>query len=100
MRLASNMAGLVGSDSELELFAPPATGVLLWRPRSADTRAVQERLGVAFESLAEVVGETWLRSVAANPEANPTMVVRAVISAIRRRRGDESATPATASDDI
>lgn len=38
----------------------------------------------AFVSLSTVHGETWLRSVAANPNADPDLVVDAVLEALSR----------------
>ena len=59
---------------ELELFARPATGVVLWRPARGAAAAVRERLDGAFVSLSTTHGETWLRSVAANPNADQLSV--------------------------
>ncbi len=75
MGLAAELARLIEGDNDLELFAPPTTGVVLWRPRDADVRAIRARLRQSYVSLAEVAGETWLRSVAANPLADPRLVV-------------------------
>jgi len=82
MELAAELARLVEGHDDLELFAPPTTGVVLWRPRDADARAVRARLRRAYVSLAEVAGETWLRSVAANPLADPQLVVDEMRAAI------------------
>jgi len=82
MELAAELARLVGGHDDLELFALPTTGVVLWRPRDADARAVRARLRRTYVSLVEVAGETWLRSVAANPLADPRLVVDELRAAI------------------
>lgn len=85
MRLADQLAERIAREPGLELFAPPVTGIVLWRPRHADARAVQqvqERMRGAFVSITEVRGQTWLRSVAANPQAEPDRVVDSVLAAL------------------
>lgn len=81
MGIARALAERVAAEPSLELFARPRTGVVLWRPRSADPRDVQRRLERSFVSLADVEGELWLRSVAANPLADPDLVVDDVLRA-------------------
>jgi len=81
MALASGLAALVKAREELELFSEPVAGVVLWRTLDADPRAVRARLEGAFVSLAEVAGEPWLRSVSANPLADPRLVVERVLAA-------------------
>jgi L-2,4-diaminobutyrate decarboxylase len=83
MNLAGRLAELVREDDELQLWSEPTTGVVLWRPRYADARATRARLEGAVVSLAEVANEPWLRSVAANPLADPELVVAAVRAAAR-----------------
>jgi len=80
--LAAELARLIEGHDDLELFAPPTTGVVLWRPRDANARAIRTRLRRVSVSLTEVAGETWLRSVAANPLADPRLVVDEVRAAI------------------
>ena len=82
MELATRLAERVEREPDLELFAPPSTGVVLWRPAGAPARDVRDRLEGAFVSLSTVHDETWLRSVAANPNADPGLVVDAVLAAL------------------
>jgi L-2,4-diaminobutyrate decarboxylase len=82
MELAGALAARVRSEPALELFAPPTTGVVLWRPRHADAREIRARMRGAFVSLTDVRGETWLRSVAANPHADPGRVVDSALAAV------------------
>lgn len=82
MDLADTLARLVAAHDHLELYAPPVTGVVLWRPRHADARAVRDRLRRSVVSLIEVDERTWFRSVAANPLADPQLVVADVLTAL------------------
>jgi L-2,4-diaminobutyrate decarboxylase len=82
MELAGALAERIRDEPTLELFAPPTTGVVLWRPLHADVRETRTRMRGAFVSLADVKGETWLRSVAANPHADPGRVVDSVLAAV------------------
>ena len=82
MGIAARLAEVVDGHPELELWRPPSTGVVLWRPRHAPARAVREHLEGALVSLTTVGDETWLRSVAANPAADPQLVVDRVLAAL------------------
>jgi len=82
MDLAQRLADRVRDEPRLELFGPPVTGVVLWRPADEPAGEVQSRIKGAFVSLTSVHGESWLRSVAANPNANPDLVVDAVLAAL------------------
>jgi L-2,4-diaminobutyrate decarboxylase len=83
MALADELARLVDEHERLRLFRPPTTGVVLWRVPGKDSRAVRDGLHGARVSLAEAAGQTWLRSVSANPMADPELVVRRVLAAAR-----------------
>lgn len=82
MEIAAELARQVAGHEQLELFAEPTTGVVLWRPRGTDPRMLRDRLEGAFVSLASLGKDIWLRSVAANPQADPTLVVERVIAAL------------------
>ena len=82
MDLARRLADRVQDETRLELFGRPVTGVLLWRPANEPAKDVQARVQDAFVSLATVHDQTWLRSVAANPNADPDLVVDAVLAAL------------------
>ena len=82
MAKAQQLAERVDTEPRLELFGPPATGVVLWRPADAEAEEIHARTRGAFVSLTTVHGETWLRSVAANPNADPDLVIDAVLNAL------------------
>lgn len=84
MALAGELSDLVAAAPELELWHPPVTGVVNWRPRGRPPADVRERLDGAWVSLTDVAGQTWFRSVAANPLADPRRVVGAVLRALHR----------------
>jgi len=84
MALADHLADLVHAEPRLELRDRPRTGVVLWRPRHADPDTIRPRLTDAFVSAATVDGKRWLRSVAANPMAQPEHVVQRVLQAAAR----------------
>lgn len=82
MALAEELASLVRAHPELELFAEPSCGVLAWRPRGIeDLRGLRARMRGAFVSLTQIGDSLWLRSVAANPMAEPARVVESVLAA-------------------
>lgn len=91
MALADELADRIKAQPELELWDRPITGVVLWRPRGHDPRAVQAHLNGAFVSVTDVDGQTWLRSVAANPGADPSLVIDRVLDVLGHvtRCGDQ-----------
>ena len=82
LALAGRLADLVEGASELELWQRPVTGVVNWRPRDVSPERVRPHLRDAWVSLADIAGETWFRSVPANPLAGPHRVVDAVTLAL------------------
>ena len=56
--------------------------MLVWRPRRAAAADVRARLRGAWVSLTVIDGETWFRSVAANPNAEPELVLARVVEAL------------------
>lgn len=82
MQLAQRLASRIETEPALELFAKPVTGVVLWRPRNASPAEVRKRMNEAFVSLTQVGDESWFRSVAANPQADPDRVIDSVLTAI------------------
>ncbi len=53
---------------------------MLWARRDQEPRATRSALRDAFVSLAAAGGREWLRSVPANPAADPRRVVQAVLA--------------------
>jgi len=82
MELAERLASRVAEEPELALFGQPETGVVLWRPRHGSAEAVRARMQDAFVSLTQVGDEYWFRSVAANPNADPDLVVDSALAAL------------------
>ena len=97
--IAERLGERVDSEPALERFAPPCAGVLAWRAPGQDPRALQRRVRDAFVSVTELDGEAWLRSVAANPLAEPDHVVDRVLAALDGERAASGAGRAVAHGD-
>lgn len=82
MALAERLADLIADAPDLQLWNRPVTGVVNWRPIGHDPAAVRARLHGAWISVADIAGEDWFRSVAANPLADPEHVVTAILNAL------------------
>ena len=81
MELTAKLARIIAVEPMLEIRTPPQAGVLNWRHVSIDVGEVQRRLPPdVFVSSTTIEGEPWLRSVGANPLADPQLVVNAVAS--------------------
>lgn len=79
MALTDQLATLADANELLETRTPPQAGVLNWRHRQLDAVEVQRRLPPAvFVSSTSIDGEPWLRSVGANPMADPELVVTTI----------------------
>ncbi len=79
MMLAERFAGHVASDPDFELWAPPETGVVVWRALAssvADLRADLARQRY-FVSQTSLNGEDWLRSVAIHPRIDVDAIYQA-----------------------
>ena len=93
------LARLIGGDDRFEMWGSgdggPSCGVLAWRPRKRvadDVSAVRARLRGAWVSLTVIDGETWFRSVAANVNADPALVFRAVVAAVEQEGAPRTGT--------
>ena len=82
MELVDQLAQLVDAHEDLESKSAPSCGVLCWRHRRVSVNDIKRHLpeGVLV-STTTINGEPWLRSVAANPNANPAKVVAGVLKA-------------------
>ena len=69
MALADQLADRVSDTPELELWQRSVTGVVNRRPRHQPTEQLRARLHHAWISTASIDGDTWFRSVPANPRA-------------------------------
>ena len=82
MVAAERLADTLSAHSGWRLFARPETGVLLYRPANEDCDGVFARLPDGLASTTRIGNETWLRSVAANPNVDMTAVTDAVLKAV------------------
>jgi L-2,4-diaminobutyrate decarboxylase len=82
MGKADQLADLIKSDPRFLLWGPNQTGVVVWRPLNAEPSVVRSRLQNGWVSLTEVDGQTWFRSVAANPSADPSYLFDQVSAAL------------------
>lgn len=90
MDLADELYDLVTETSDFEAFGPPQAGVLCWRHTTVSVADIKSNLGPeVFVSSTTIDGEPWLRSVAANPMANPETVFAAVRAAASDRASVE-----------
>ena len=79
---AQHLARLISADARFEVWAPPTMGVLVWRPRHSSAAEVRARMVGAWVSLTTIDGEAWLRCVAANPHAQPELVLQSAVEAL------------------
>ena len=80
MELAERLARQIGVEPDLEIRSAPQAGVVNWRHKRIETAEVQRRLPPdVFVSTTMIGGEPWLRSVSANPMADPQKVIAAVV---------------------
>lgn len=89
MALADELWSRVDAHPDLEARSRPHSAVVCWRHRSVAPEEIRRRLAEsapvpAMVSTTTVAGESWLRSVGANPLADPAVVVDAVLSAAAR----------------
>ncbi|MDP6708414.1 MAG: pyridoxal-dependent decarboxylase [Alphaproteobacteria bacterium] len=75
MANAVALAEAVEGSPEFELFAPPESGVVVFRPHAGDVAAMAARLPPTTVSTTAIDGETWLRSVAANPNVDMAALI-------------------------
>ena len=88
MSLADELLRLIGDHRDLEAYGPNHSGVVAWRHRSVPAARLVAGLRAATVSTVTLDGQPWLRSVAANPLAEPGRVVDAVLDAADRAGGD------------
>lgn len=83
MATANRLAACVHGHDDFELWGPNVSGVVAWKPNDVAADAVQRRMHGAFVSVTEIDGVRWLRSVAANPNADAELVFAAAVAALR-----------------
>ena len=78
MLLATRLAQIVKNDPRMILFAAPATGIVVWKPRDHATfDAIHKRLPPESVSTTMIAGDRWFRCVSANPNADADSLARA-----------------------
>ena len=71
MGLADQLHQFLREQSEIVVFGPNVSGVILWRAKGvAEPRILVDRMPVGSASTTRLVGEGWVRHVAANPNAD------------------------------
>lgn len=79
MELAARLGRQIEIEPNLAIRTEPQAGVVNWRHLSIDAADVQRQLPPdVFISTTTIDGEPWLRSVSANPMADPQRVIAAV----------------------
>ncbi len=82
MGLADELHDLVDAHDQLVARSRPHTGIVCWRHRAVPSEVLLQHLPPdVLVSSTVVAGERWLRSVAANPLADPRLVVDGVLTA-------------------
>jgi L-2,4-diaminobutyrate decarboxylase len=85
MTLADELAALVAAHADLELRSAPNCGVLCWRHKRVSADDIKQHLpDDVMVSSTMINGQPWLRSVAANPNAQPAKVVAGVLQAAEK----------------
>jgi len=77
MNHAATLTSLIEKDSRFTLFSAPESGVVVWKPVEGDVARMAGELKSSMSS-AMIGNVRWLRSVAANPNADPHKVFEAV----------------------
>jgi len=92
VRKAEELADLVERDERFELFPRSKTGIVCWRPKGGvDVKGLRDAVaGEVWISTTIIDGEIWLRSVAANPNADPAKLFTAISSALEERSSTSS----------
>jgi glutamate/tyrosine decarboxylase-like PLP-dependent enzyme len=78
MAAAERLAAAIAASPQFELFAPPQTGLVVFRPKDGAVDALAERLAPLTASTAPIKGEVWLRCVAANPNVDIDGVIEKI----------------------
>lgn len=71
MSQADALHGFLGAEPEVQVFAPNASGVILWKSRSGiSAEDIVRALPVGSASIGGADGDAWVRHVAANPDVD------------------------------
>ena len=83
MEVAESLADAIEASERLELWGRPQTAINVFRPVDRRTDAFVEALPAGMLSKCVLDGETWARSVAANPSVDIDCVIESVLAASR-----------------
>ncbi len=83
MEVAESLADAIEASERLELWGRPQTAINVFRPVDRQTDALVAALPKGMLSTCVLDGETWARSVAANPSVDIDGVIRSVLVASR-----------------
>ena len=83
MALSNQLFDYLEARPELRLYAPNASGVILWcADDGIDTKTLFERLPVGSASITSVDQRDWIRHVPANPNAEIEILTNAIKEAL------------------
>jgi L-2,4-diaminobutyrate decarboxylase len=83
MEVADALADAIESSDHLELWNRPQSAVNVFRPTNRQSDAFIQAAPAGMLSKCVLDGETWARSVAANPLVDVDLVIESVLSASR-----------------
>lgn len=83
MSIATMLAAELSKEESISLWAPPTTGVTVFRPLTMSIDEFYQRLPENMLSICILDDQEWLRSVAANPLADIEKIVAAIQEALR-----------------
>lgn len=79
MALSNRLFEYLGARPEVQLYAPNASGVILWRAANgSDTKTIFERLPAGSASITSFDQRDWIRHVPANPNAEIEILTKAI----------------------
>ena len=82
MAIADRLADWAWDRSDVILYGPNRTGLVLWRPSEGDARDLLPRLPSGSASLTTISGTDWVRNVAANPGADIAAILEGFEAAL------------------
>jgi L-2,4-diaminobutyrate decarboxylase len=83
MRVADSLADAIEKSDRLELWGRPKTAINVFRPVRSSAAAFVQALPAGMLSTCVLDGQTWARSVAANPSVDIDLVVASILAASR-----------------
>jgi glutamate/tyrosine decarboxylase-like PLP-dependent enzyme len=83
MQMADSLADVIEKSDRLELWGRPQTAVNVFRPIYSSTAELVKALPPGMLSTCVLDGQTWARSVAANPSVDMDLVVERILAASR-----------------